>query len=181
MKRYLFLSRLAHSLTMLCLCGIVSLASAQVPSGSRIQPGGVRAPLVGAAAPERAEGTVPGVASAIEGAREGVRLLGAGAAGVRFEVEVPAAVLSPLNGPDGFTALAIDGYQTLALPGEPALPRRVVFVAVPPTGDVRVRSSGLDPAPHNGVRLAPQPHANEDDRETPIFGALPTARSLSRT
>jgi hypothetical protein len=51
----------------------------------------------------------------------------------------------------------------------------VVFVAVPPTGDVRVRSSGLDPSSHNGLRLAPQPHANEDDRETPIFGAQPQA------
>lgn len=112
---------------------------------------------------------------ALEGARAGTRLVAANPNGVQFEVRVPAADLEPLQAPGDYRSLTIDGYDTAAVPGDPAVPRRRVFVAVPASGDVRVRAMGLEPVRFGAVRLAPQPGASEASPETPLYAARPEA------
>jgi hypothetical protein len=137
----------------------------------RLLPGGIAAPAREVpAAPATATAT-----SGVVGARAAVRIAGASAGGLQFEVEVPAAEITVIESHPEFGAISIDGYQTLGRSGEPALPRRVVFVAVPPQGEVRVRSIGLEATRHAAVRLAPEPHSAPDAPQVRLYGALPQA------
>ncbi len=144
------------------------LAPRDVTAGAapRVLPGGVRVPTP--AGP-------PAAAPGLEAARAGVRLVGAGSASVQFEVAVPEPDVRALEGGRGFQSLTLDGYDLRGEVGGPALPRREVFVAVPPTGAVRVRAIGLDAARRGPLRLAPLPAAGAGASEAVRYDALPEA------
>jgi hypothetical protein len=89
-----------------------------------------------------------------EAAPHGVRLTVAHAAGVRFSVDVPQPSLVPLAADAEVTELRIEGFDVRGVPGALALPERVVLVAVPPEGSVRVGGAGAGAESHEGVRLA---------------------------
>ncbi|HKQ58147.1 MAG TPA: C25 family cysteine peptidase, partial [Candidatus Eisenbacteria bacterium] len=85
---------------------------------------------------------------------EGVRLTATGPASLRFTVEVAAPRLSPVREGATIQRLEIDGFEGVAAPGHAVLPERVVTVAVPPTGEVRVSSSALEPETRDAVALS---------------------------
>ncbi|MBI5709796.1 MAG: hypothetical protein HZC42_05730 [Candidatus Eisenbacteria bacterium] len=103
------------------------------------------------------------------------RLLAAGPGSIRFEVNVPEPRFEPLTGVpaaagERMSRLVLEGYDAEAAAGEPALPVRVVLVAVPPLGEVRLAAAATDPATTDGVLLASQPGADRGDREgRPVY------------
>ena len=103
------------------------------------------------------------------------RLLAAGPGSIRFEVNVPEPRFEPLAGVpaaegERMSRFVLDGYDLEAPAGEPALPARVVLVAVPPLGEVRLSASATDLATTDGVLLASQPAADRGDRQgRPVY------------
>jgi hypothetical protein len=100
---------------------------------------------------------VPAAARAAPG---GVELLRSGPSLIHFFVDVPPPVFMP--GPEGsdapgWVSLSLAGYETAGFPGEPALPLRILQVAVPPHGKVLVRAGAAGTRVFDGVVLAPQP------------------------
>ncbi|TMQ47069.1 MAG: hypothetical protein E6K73_14195 [Candidatus Eisenbacteria bacterium] len=96
---------------------------------------------------------------------EGVRLLPSGPESVHFIVEIPPARLESVAGVPGGPAtvhLAVEGYGDGGNPGEPALPQRVVHIAVPPSGEVRVRAVASGVEVREGIDLAPLPRRGEE-------------------
>lgn len=85
----------------------------------------------------------------------GVQLLPTGPSLVRFAVEVPEARVISAPGASDLSEVLIDGFGNDGPPGAPALPVRVILVAVPPTGDVQVRASASGERFADGVLLAP--------------------------
>jgi hypothetical protein len=88
-------------------------------------------------------------------APDAVRLLPSGGTSVHFVVDVPRP-----KRPDsvGVAApLELDGYERQGDAGAPALPSRVVNVAVPPVGDVQVRVTPGDPLTLESFAVAPMP------------------------
>ncbi len=96
------------------------------------------------------------LASAAAAAPLRVRLAPATPGAVRFTVDVPAASLTELGAEDQRRLLDVDGYQRTGRPGEPALPERVVTVAIPPLGEVVVNGVASDLVTTDDVLLAPQ-------------------------
>ncbi len=95
------------------------------------------------------------------GARpEAVTLLPSGGTTIHFVVDVPPPALTPHPGDASLTEIAMDGYTVVGPATEPGLPERVLTVAVPPTGDVRVRAQAGEPVVREGVLLAPMPLAS---------------------
>lgn len=88
---------------------------------------------------------------------DGVTMAPASAGGVRFSVQVPEPQFELIPGPDGFTRMTVPGWSNDGLPGEPALPSRVITVAVPPLGDVRLSAVGSESFDRSGTLLAPSP------------------------
>ena len=89
-------------------------------------------------------------------ARGGVDLLSAGPSAVRIGVTAPEPELVTADSlPAGSALLHLDGWDLDPSPGIPALPSRVVRVAVPPSGAVTVHGFGLASATREGVTLAP--------------------------
>ncbi len=86
-----------------------------------------------------------------------VTLLPSGASTVHFVVDVPEPVLAPHPADSTVTNLGLEGYSLEGAPGWPGLPVRVISVAVPPAGEVRVSAQGLGPVVREGVQLAPMP------------------------
>ncbi|MBI1796097.1 MAG: hypothetical protein HY076_00430 [Candidatus Eisenbacteria bacterium] len=139
------------------------LAAATIPSAgyaAAVAPPRAAAPLPVAAArsaPPRAIADAATIGSA-PATFAGVSLAPAAGTGVRFSVDVPAPALVPLahEGAD-LVRIAIPGYVNDGPGGAPALPERVVTVAVPPTGAVSIRVSSGTPDVRDGVRLARVP------------------------
>ena len=72
-------------------------------------------------------------------------------------MSVPAPRIETLPGAPGRPAVArigLEGYQDAAGSGAFALPSRLVVVAVPPLGEVRVSAVGADAEVHEGLLLA---------------------------
>jgi hypothetical protein len=84
-----------------------------------------------------------------------VLLLPSGAGSAHFSVTVPAATIETVPGSDGGSEIRITGYGNAAPPGSPALPVRLLQVAVPPSGEVRLSASGVVAETRSGVLLAP--------------------------
>lgn len=103
----------------------------------------------------------PGVA-ATTAPLAGVRLAPATPGAVRFTVAVPAPSFVRTDHDLGYDDLILDGFTTVGTPGRPALPTRVVMVAVPPLGEVRLTAVASDVVAREGVTLSPQPM---EDRE----------------
>ncbi len=92
----------------------------------------------------------------------GVRLAPATPGAVRFTVAVPEPRFVRVDHDLDHDDLMIDGFTTVGTPGQPALPTRVVMVAVPPVGEVRLTAVASDVRVREGVTLAPRP---AEDRE----------------
>lgn len=86
-----------------------------------------------------------------------VRMAPATPGSVRFTVTLPAAAVSHAGGSEGGATAAIDGFDPFGEPGAPPLLRRVVTVAVPPLGDVRVNAAASDLVANDEVSLEPMP------------------------
>jgi hypothetical protein len=83
-----------------------------------------------------------------------VRLLAASPTGVRLLVDVPEAQLEPVPSPGQGLQLELPGYDRGGGPGESRLPERVLCVAVPPQGTVRVTASVAATDVREGILLA---------------------------
>ena len=99
---------------------------------------------------------------ALADAPEGVRLVASGPSLVHFSVEIPAPALRPLvneasadSPAEGPVGLSLEGYDEQFVPGGFALPVRVVTVAVPPAGAVRLLADPIEARVLDGVQLAP--------------------------
>ncbi|MEY4375377.1 MAG: Propeptide, partial [Candidatus Eisenbacteria bacterium] len=92
----------------------------------------------------------------------GVRLAPATPGAVRFTVLVPEPSFVRTDHDLRHDDLRIDGFTSVGTPGRPALPTRVVLVAVPPLGEVRLTAVASDVRVREDVTLAPQP---AEDRE----------------
>lgn len=86
---------------------------------------------------------------------EGVRLAPATPGAVRFTVALPEARLTEIDQAQRLQLLELDGFLVRGEPGAPGLPVRVVTVAVPPLGDVRVRAVASEARAYEDVLLAP--------------------------
>ena len=97
----------------------------------------------------------------------GVRLTAANDAAIRFEVSVPAARFEGSPGAEGAAAgtrLVLEGYES-AGPASPAALARIVVLAVPPLGEVRVSGTGGEAEIREGFLPAQEPGASEDGRD----------------
>lgn len=86
---------------------------------------------------------------------EGLRLAPATPGAVRFTIAVPEPQLTEIDQGEHRMLLALDGFVVHGQPGAPELPARVVTVAVPPLGEVRVRAVASELRVRDGVLLAP--------------------------
>lgn len=98
-----------------------------------------------AAAPPAAAGPSP------------ARLLSAGPAAIRVAVEAPAPELRPSPYDSTRLDVVMPGFDAGTESGAPSLPSRVVFVAVPPAGEVRVRASATGAVTRDGVPVSAVP------------------------
>ena len=109
-----------------------------------------------------------------ESAPAGVHLVASGSSAIHFTVDVPPHLgLTPVAGvadaPDG-VRLVIDGYELVAEHGAPELPQRIVMVAVPPSGEVRLRARGEDARTIENVDLSPPAWAERGkEAEPPVY------------
>lgn len=111
----------------------------------------------------------------------GVTMAPATPGGIRFTVSVPEPSFVSVPGPEGFTRLELDGWSPDGAPGEVALPRRVVSVAVPPLGDVRVSAVGSERTAQPGLLLAPIPHeSTPKGDEAPVLSWTKNPASYTR-
>jgi peptidase C25-like protein/flagellar hook capping protein FlgD len=101
-----------------------------------------------------AAGVLPAGASA---GPAGVRLLPSTSGSVRLVVDVPAPRLEPVAEGPAPVRLVLDGYECVSPPGRPALPQRVLSVAVPAAGKVSVNVSAAMRDLREAVTLARTP------------------------
>ncbi len=90
-------------------------------------------------------------------APDGVRVLPSASGSVRFVVDVPPPRLEPVREGSPAMRLVLDGYESVAPPGRPALPERVLTLAVPATGAVSVSAAASQGDVREGVVLARTP------------------------
>jgi hypothetical protein len=91
---------------------------------------------------------------------QGVKLTGSSDATIRFEVSVPAprfVTVPAAAGTEAARWLVLDDHESAAGSGDPALPSRVVVVAVPPLGEIQVSAIGADPEVRDAFLLARRP------------------------
>ncbi len=86
---------------------------------------------------------------------DGLMLAPASPGAVRFTIIVPEPVLTRTDREQGYDRLSLTGFASEGTPGMPALPSRVVLVAVPPIGDVRLTSAATELRVREGVTLEP--------------------------
>lgn len=96
-------------------------------------------------------------AGATHAAPEGVTLLPSGASTIHLLVESPEPALRAREADPSQTLVELPGHESLGPPGTPALPVRMLLVALPPTGNVRLQVSAYDRASREGVDVAPMP------------------------
>ncbi len=111
------------------------------PNARRVLPAAILAALL-AAAPASA-----GLA--------GLKLAPATPGAVRFTVPVPEARLTEIDQAQRLQLLDLEGFLASPEPGAPGLPVRIVTVAVPPLGEVRVRAAASGMQVREDVLLAP--------------------------
>jgi hypothetical protein len=100
---------------------------------------------------------VPPLARPTIAAPIGLHPLPSSPSSIRFLVEVPPPRLEAVGEGSAFVRLTVDGYESLAPAGRPALPQQVVSVAVPRTGQVHVAAVGSEREVHDDLRLALTP------------------------
>jgi hypothetical protein len=127
--------------------------------------------------------TIPGltlVLLAVGAARpaDPVRLVSADGRQVVFELTVDSFAVAETK--DG-AAVTATGCFSLANPGEPDLPGRIVMVGLPPEGNVRVSASASETDARSGLAVRPRPDwtkTPDAGRQTPDAGARPAAELL---
>jgi hypothetical protein len=109
--------------------------------------------------------TIASIATAAH-ARPGddIRLAPATPGAVRFTVLVPEPTITRVDLEQDIDALALPGYEASGTPGTPVLPTRVLTIAVPPLGDVRLTSACSQTNAHDAVTLAPYPAFDKDGK-----------------
>jgi Peptidase family C25/FlgD Ig-like domain len=107
-----------------------------------------------------------------------VHLAATSATSIGIEVTMPAATFEV--GATGMTRLSLAGYGMDGEVGSPALPVRILTVAVPPLGDVRLRAVGLDADVREGMLLAPVPGPDPADLNLPPIEARSAAAYARR-
>ena len=108
-------------------------------------------------------GGVPGSAAAQP---QGVKLTATGDATIRFEVSVPAPRLVTVPaaaGTEPATRLELEGHESGVGSGDPALPGRILVLAVPPLGEIRVSATGSEAEVRDAFLLAPVPGVPPED------------------
>ena len=139
--------------------------------GSPLEPAATPAAEPAPAAPA-SPGVEPGSAPAGVAVPD-LRLLPSGAGTIHFVVEVPEVEVSPVtsNGEaGGALEVSVPGYDANAHPGGARLPQRIVVVAVPPTGNVRLTARGAAESFRDGLELpiaAGAPRADQPNAERP--------------
>jgi len=106
---------------------------------------------------------------AARSAPEGVGAITAYAAGSHFTVRIPEPRLQPVAG-TSYVRLELDGFDPASPPGSPSLPARIIHVAVPPRGEVRLRATAIGTRTTEGALLAPTPESIE--RGAPVIETL---------
>jgi hypothetical protein len=110
----------------------------------------------------------------------GLRLAPATPGAVRFSIAIPAPGLTEIDQAQHLKLLDLDGFLVVGEPGAPGLPIRVVTVAVPPLGEVRVRGVASETTTLDDVLLAPEAPGTEDPgpavlRRANVYGAAGSA------
>lgn len=98
---------------------------------------------------------------------QGVKLIESGDATIRFEVSVAAprfVAVPAAAGTAATTRLLLDDHENAVGSGDRALPGRIVVVAVPPLGEIRVSAIGGSPEVRDAVLLARAPGDPPGDR-----------------
>ncbi len=109
-----------------------------------------------------------------------VRLAPASPGAVRFTVTVPEPSLAPTGDASGDRRLGLGGYDLRGEPGTPGLPVRVITVAVPPLGDVRLSAVASETSVTDAITIAPQPAGDVDGNERAVRRSAAYAAPGSR-
>ena len=117
--------------------------------------------LAGLAPHARAAVVAPLPTAAGRAADAAARLLASSASGVTFEVDVPEPRIATLETASGrYQRFDLDGFSWDAGVGQPLLPGRSIWLAVPPGARVRVSAVGEGERVYEGVRIVPQQEAS---------------------
>ncbi|MEO5989890.1 MAG: C25 family peptidase propeptide domain-containing protein, partial [Candidatus Eisenbacteria bacterium] len=92
-----------------------------------------------------------------------VRLAPATAGAIRLTVSIPKPALTLMDTGERMTRLELGGFSLgAAKAGSPAMPSRIITVAVPPLGEVRVSGVATELEVSEGVTLQPQAVSDPD-------------------
>nr|MBP8137258.1 hypothetical protein [Candidatus Eisenbacteria bacterium] len=111
-----------------------------------------------------------------------VRLAPATPGSVRFTVPVPDPQFVTLDERERLVRLDLAGYSLRGDMGGPALPVRILTVAVPPLGDVRVNAVASELVSQADVTLSPQPvgeHSEIPARNLSRYGVAGSATPVA--
>ncbi len=98
---------------------------------------------------------------------QGVRLVATDDAMIRFEVSVPVpqfVTVPAAGGTETATRLVLEGHENAVGSVDPGLPGRIVVLAVPPLGEIRVSAVGAEAEVRDAFLLAPAPGLSPEDR-----------------
>src|SRR5207244_3868693 len=97
-------------------------------------------------------------AAAASAALAGVHVAPGTPGGVRFTVTIPAASVVRADSLQQLDEVRIPGYGAVGgAPGSAALPTRILLVAVPPLGEVRLSAVASETSVRDGVTLPAYP------------------------
>lgn len=106
---------------------------------------------------------IPATLLAASAAPSDVRLAPVTAGAIRLTVSVPSPRVTLIDSGERMSRIELAGYSVgAAKAGSPALPSRVITVAVPPLGDVQVHAVATELEVSEGVNLQPQPVSDGD-------------------
>jgi hypothetical protein len=109
-----------------------------------------------------------------------VKLAPASPGSVRFTVSVPEPSLAATGEASGDVRFELGGYDLHGDPGTPGLPVRIITVAVPPLGDVRLNAIASETSTLDAVTLSPLPASDPEGnaramRQSAAYAAAGTA------
>jgi Peptidase family C25 len=175
----------------LCVALVLAPGARAAAPAAAMKPGVQHAPAVPApvrpqpvspepATPAPASSVTAGTPSPDSAAAEvnteaDIRWLPSGGSTIHFIVDVPSAdlIVTNSNGEPGSAArIQLPGYEPARVNGVP-LPERIVVIAVPPVGDVRLRALGAMPTTHENVTIDGISNAGSGGANAAIANAEP--------